>query len=74
MMVRAEVCLVCATKGIDAHLVDSNIMFFIIILILITSFATPLLLKLSYKNEHNNQDENLSLNQNDDLVSNTDVK
>lgn len=51
MMVRAEVCLVCANKGIDAGLVDPNIMFFIIVLILITSFLTPLLLKFSYKNE-----------------------
>lgn len=51
MMVRAEVCLVCANKGIDAGLVDSNIMFFIIILILITSFLTPLLLKFSYRRE-----------------------
>ena len=59
MMARAEVCLVCATKGIDAGLVDSNIMFFIIILILITSFITPLLLKLSYKNEIENSDTNL---------------
>lgn len=51
MMVRAEVCLVCATKGIDSGLVDSNIMFFIIILILISSFITPLLLKFSYRKE-----------------------
>lgn len=51
MMVRAEVCLVCANKGIDAGLVDPNIMFFIIVLILITSFLTPLLLKFYYKNE-----------------------
>lgn len=51
MMCRAEVCLVCATKGLEAELVDANIMIFIILLILITSFVTPILLKLSYRNE-----------------------
>jgi Kef-type K+ transport system membrane component KefB len=51
MMCRAEVCLVCATKGVEAGLVNANIMIFIILLILITSFVTPILLKLSYRNE-----------------------
>ena len=51
MMCRAEVCLICAQKGIDAGLISAAIQPFILVLILITSFATPLLLKLSYRNE-----------------------
>lgn len=51
MMCRAEVCLICAQKGINAGLVDPNIQTFIIVLIILTSFITPLLLKVSYKGE-----------------------
>lgn len=51
MMCRAEVCLICAQKGINAGLIDPNIQTFIILLIIITSFVTPLLLKFSYKHE-----------------------
>lgn len=51
MMCRAEVCLICAQKGIDNNIISASIQPFILVLILITSFVTPLLLKLSYKNE-----------------------
>ena len=51
MMVRAEVCLISAQKGIDAGIISPSIQPFILVLILITSFSTPMLLKLSYKNE-----------------------
>lgn len=51
MTVRAEVCLVSASKGIDAGLVDSKIQIFLIILIIVTSFTVPLILKASYKKE-----------------------
>lgn len=51
MMCRAEVCLICASKGITAGIISASIQPFILILILITSFVTPLLLKISYKNE-----------------------
>ncbi|MCR5113250.1 MAG: cation:proton antiporter [Acholeplasmatales bacterium] len=51
MTVRAEVCLVSASKGIDAGLVDPKIQLFLIILIIATSFGVPLLLKASYKKE-----------------------
>ena len=51
MMVRAEVCLISAQKGIDAGIISPSIQPFILVLILITSFATPVLLKISYKNE-----------------------
>ena len=51
MMCRAEVCLICANKGIGAGLIDPSIQPFLLILILLTSFVTPMILKLSYKNE-----------------------
>lgn len=51
MMARAEVALVCAQKGVEAGIIESTIMPFILILIMLTSFLTPLLLRLSYKKE-----------------------
>ena len=51
MMARAEVCLICAQKGVDASIISSSIMPFILLLIVLTSFITPLLLKLTYKGE-----------------------
>lgn len=52
MMARAEVALICANKGIDAGLVDSGMSAFIVIMIIVSSFVTPLILKLTYKNEN----------------------
>lgn len=51
MMVRAEVVLVCAQKGVDSGLVDPGIMPFVLILIIVTTLLTPLILKLSYRKE-----------------------
>lgn len=51
MMARAEVALVCAQKGVDTGMISSSIMPFIVILIIITSLATPIALRASYKNE-----------------------
>ncbi len=51
MMCRAEVCLICAQKGIDNNIISGSIQPFILVLILITSFVTPLLLKISYKHD-----------------------
>jgi Kef-type K+ transport system membrane component KefB len=51
MVVRAEVCLVSAQKGIDAGLVDDRIKIFLIILIVASSIIVPILLKFSYKDE-----------------------
>ena len=51
MMCRAEVCLICAQKGIDNGIISASIQPFILVLILLTSFVTPILLKLSYKND-----------------------
>lgn len=52
MMARAEVALICANKGIDAGLVDSGMSTFTVIMIIVSSFVTPLILKLTYKNEN----------------------
>ena len=51
MMARAEVVLVCTQKGVDYGLVDKAIYPFIIILIVVSSFLVPILLKLTYKKE-----------------------
>ncbi|MCR5231370.1 MAG: cation:proton antiporter [Acholeplasmatales bacterium] len=51
MMCRAEVCLICAQKGIDAGIIDASIQPFILVLILVTSFITPVILKATYKKE-----------------------
>ncbi len=46
MMVRAEVLLICAEKGIQSGMVDANIMPFILAIILISSLITPVILKV----------------------------
>lgn len=51
MMARAEVVIVCAQKGVDSGLIDSQIMVYTLALILISSFLTPIMLKLLYKGE-----------------------
>ena len=51
MMARAEVALVCAQKGVENNLINSAIMPFILILIMITSFLTPVILKAIYKKD-----------------------
>lgn len=58
MMARAEVVIVCAQKGINSGMVKPEIMPFILILIIITTFLTPLLLKVVYSK----QDKELSPN------------
>lgn len=51
MMPRAEVALVCAQKGVDSGMISSSILPFIVLLIVITSFLTPILLKSSMQRE-----------------------
>lgn len=51
MMARAEVLIVTAQTGVDAGLVSDAIIPFTLGLILISSFITPILLKILYKNE-----------------------
>lgn len=61
MMARAEVIVVCAQKGIDYNIISIEIMPFVLLLIIISSFLTPIFLKLLYKKELN---EELSLKNN----------
>lgn len=51
MMVRAEVVLVCAQKGVDSGIIDPSIMPFVLILIIVSTLLTPLILKLSYRKD-----------------------
>lgn len=62
MMARAEVVLVCTQKGVDSGLVDASIMPFVLILIILTSLLTPLLLKITYKNDNGANIDHLSGN------------
>ena len=49
MMARAEVALVTAQKGVEYGIIDTTIMPFIVLMIIITSFATPIMLHKAYK-------------------------
>ena len=51
MMARAEVALVTAQKGVEHGIIDSTIMPFIVLLIIITSFITPICLQASYRRD-----------------------
>ncbi len=51
MMARAEVMLVCAQKGVEHGLIHTEIMPFVVLIIIVSSFVTPILLKLSYRGE-----------------------
>lgn len=46
MMVRAEVVLVCAKTGLDSGLVSQSVMTYICVIIILTSFLVPILLKV----------------------------
>lgn len=52
MVVRGEVLLVCAEKGVVGGIVTPDIMPIILILIILTSLIPPVLLKLSYRKEN----------------------
>lgn len=66
MMCRAEVCLICANKGIAAGIISASIQPFILVLILLTSLLTPILLKQSYKKEIGEMDLPTSIPSNED--------
>lgn len=51
MMVRAEVVLVCAQKGIDSGLVSSDVTTYVCLIIIISSLLAPLSLKLLSKRD-----------------------
>ena len=53
MMARAEVALITTQKGVNAGLVSSDFMPFVIILVIVGSIMTPILLKLAYRKELN---------------------
>ena len=50
MMVRGEVALIVATKGLSAGLVDSKYFTSVILLIIVSSMLVPVLLKKSFSN------------------------
>lgn len=51
MMARAEVALVTAQKGVEYGIIDTSIMPFIVMMIIITSFVTPIMLHKAYHKE-----------------------
>jgi Kef-type K+ transport system membrane component KefB len=61
MMARAEVALVTAQKGVEHGIIDSSIMPFIVLLILITSFITPILIQAEYRREEKKTLSNFSI-------------
>lgn len=51
MMARGEVVLIVAKKGIEAGIIDAKYMFAVVMLIIISSFLTPICLKLLYRKD-----------------------
>lgn len=51
MMARGEVVLIVANKGIAAGVIDGKYMFPVVLLIIISSFLTPICLKLLYRKD-----------------------
>jgi Kef-type K+ transport system membrane component KefB len=49
MMCRAEVILITAQRGVNMGFLDNSFMPFVILLVIVSSFITPILLKLTYK-------------------------
>jgi len=51
MMCRAEVILITAQRGVNMGFVSQSFMPFVILLVIVSSFITPILLKLTYKKD-----------------------
>ena len=51
MIARGEVALIVMSKGIDANLIDSKYMTVVVMLVLVSSILAPILLKLLFKND-----------------------
>ncbi len=51
MMARGEVVLIVANKGISAGIIDAKYMFPVVLLIIVSSFLTPICLKLLYRKD-----------------------
>ncbi len=49
MMVRGEVCLIVAQKGVELGLIDSAYMPAVILLVVVSSLLTPVLLKVAFR-------------------------
>lgn len=49
MMVRGEVCLIVAQKGVELGLIDGAYMPAVILLVVLSSLVTPVLLKVAFK-------------------------
>ncbi len=60
MMARAEVALVCAQKGIENGVISTDIMPFILILIIFSSFVTPFCLQRSYRHDEKKRTETVT--------------
>lgn len=54
MMARGEVVLIVAQRGIEAGIIDGKFMFPVVMLIIISSFLTPICLKLLYRKDDEN--------------------
>ena len=57
MMVRGEVALIVASKGLSAGLVDSKYFTSVILLIIVSSMTVPVLLKSSFENKSEGKTE-----------------
>ncbi|MBR6897609.1 MAG: cation:proton antiporter [Lachnospiraceae bacterium] len=51
MMTRGEVALIVSQKGLEVGLMDARYFTAVILLIIVSSIATPIILKLLYRNE-----------------------
>ncbi|MBO4338490.1 MAG: cation:proton antiporter [Clostridia bacterium] len=49
MMCRAEVILITAQRGVNMGFMEQSFMPFVILLVIVSSFITPILLKLTYR-------------------------
>lgn len=57
MMTRGEVALIVAQKGLSVGMLDSKYFACVILLIIVSSVATPIILKFLYKSDENNNSE-----------------
>ena len=49
MMVRGEVCLIVAQKGVELGLIDGAYMPAVILLVVVSSLLTPIILKVAFR-------------------------
>ena len=57
MMVRGEVALIVASKGLSVGLVDSKYFTSVILLIIVSSMTVPVLLKSSFEDKSKGKTE-----------------